>query len=292
MIGEGRIDMKKSCLVALFLAPLVFSSCGTNTSKSVNSLSDFLPVAAIGSIKIAGTSLKTASSFASETTTSSSAASSASSAAAEATSSHNANLYLNEDFSITNEATNYIGFSKTYGTKTQYFLINGAKKSGFVTDDATTLNDQRAATKALIQKDYADLQAGYDLMKSYAGKSAQDFPNMSQLSLTMGVEGDAAGYTLITVTHSETDTVDTRIYLTLDQFEEGWVFTNYSKRVTTTSKNEKGVTTTTYSVAEYAIDVVSEYSAFNLSLSSYSLYLKDHNASEVSFPNGIPLTTI
>jgi hypothetical protein len=282
--------MKKSLVFALLLAPLLLASCGTNTSKAVTSLSDFLTVADASAIKIAGTSLKTASGSSSTAETESSKGNAgASSAGNEAISSHSANLYLNEDFTITDETSNYIGFSRAYSSITQYFLINGARKSGFVSDDATTLDAERAATKNLIAKDYSDVQKAYDLMKSYAGKSASDFSNMTYLSLAMGVEGDTAGYTLITITQEGSSTSDSRYYLTMDKFDDQWVFTNYSKRVTTTVKTSKD-TITNYAVVEYAIDVVSEYSAFSLALSSYTLYLKDHSAADVTFPNGIPLT--
>lgn len=284
--------MKKAFWFALALTPLVLAGCAQNTSKSVASLSDFLTVADVSKLKIATTSVKTASGSSSAGTNSSAASNSAtSSAVSENVTSHSANFYAHDDFSIANGSVNYIGFTKTYGSQTQYFLINASKKSGFVTNDSTTLDEQRAATKTLISKDYSDLVQVYAMMQTYVGKTAADFPNMKTLSLAMSVEGDAAGYTLITVEDDGTTSVDSRYYLTLDQFGDAWAFTNYSKRVTTTIKSEKGITTN-YSVAEYAVSVVTEYSALSVSLSTYSLYLKDHNASEVSFADGVPLTAI
>jgi hypothetical protein len=284
--------MKKSGLFVLLLAPLVLISCGVNTAKSVSSLTDFLSASDVASLKIAATSVKTAtgSSSAGQTSSSTSqAAVSSTSSSSETTSSHSANLYANEDFVITNGTDNYIGFSKAYGSINQYFLINASKKTGFVTNDATTLDEKRAATKALLSKDYSDLAAVYDLMKTYVGKSAKDFENMTSLSLTMSVNGDVAGYTLLTTTKENEKSIETRYYLTLDRFDSGWAFTNYSKRVTTTSKTSKGATVD-YAVAEYTVSVVSAYSSFSLSLSAYSLYLKDAGAKDVTFTDGIPLT--
>lgn len=287
-----RSKLLPFCLLASFLLAGCAGSSGSEVHAAVVDESDFLSVSAFSDIKVISTAVKTASgSSAQSDATSAAAASSSSSSSTAETSAHSAAYYLNDDFTITNGSENFIGVSGTYSGLTQYVLINVSKKSGFVTNDTSLLDAERASTKALLAQDYSDLGAIYAGFRQYAGKTAADFANMISLSFLYSVEGTAAGYTLKTRVTNDQGYIDTHVYLTLDQVDGKWAFTNYSKRVTTARKNEKGTTEYDYAISEYSIATASAYPKLAVSLSEYSVYLKDNSIADVSLPNGIPLTT-
>lgn len=283
---------KVLALSLLLVLPLASGCAGA--SEEVHGMvvdeSDFLSVSAFADLKVISTAVKTASGSSAQSDAASSVAASSDSDSSGETSAHNAFYYLNDDFTIANGTENYIGVSGTYSGLTQYVLINVSKKSGFVTNDTTLLDAERASTKALLAKDYSDLAAIYADFRNYAGKSATDFPNMLSLSFLYSVEGDAAGYTLKTRLSTADGYTDTYVYLTLDQVDGEWAFTNFSKRITTARTSEQGKTEYDYAITEYSIATASAYPKLAVSLSEYSVYLKDNTIADVSLPNGIPLT--
>jgi hypothetical protein len=284
--------MKKSSLAILaFALPALalIASCSKDSfGKAVTSIDDFLAVASDAEFKIAYCELKLASGS-TKNNGSSVATSSASSAESEAAVAHGAYLYTNGDYQISNGTENYIGVSRTTGTVTQYFLVNTTSKKALLSDTASDLDQERAAAKKLIDNDYAVLKAAYTSMQGYVGKSASDFANMTTLSLTRSIAGTTAGYTLYTVLTTDTDRTETSEYITLDQFNGKWAFSNYSKRVTQYILGSDAQTK--YSITEYKVNVVDALSPLAVSLSTYSIYLKGKTASDVTLPNGIPLST-
>jgi hypothetical protein len=114
---------------------------------------------------------------------------------------------------------------------------------------------------------------------------------MTSLSLSRSIAGDAAGYTLETLENISDTKVETRVLLTLDQVNGKWAFSNYSKRVTTTTTDSKTKKVTyDYNVTEYTMSVVAELPALSLNLSIYTIYLQDKGAGDVTWTDGTPLT--
>jgi hypothetical protein len=282
--------MKKQASVILALglpALALIASCSIDSfGKAVTSADDFLAVAADSDFKIASCELKLASGTTQNNASSVSTASASSEGAVGAA--HGAYLYANDDYQISNGTESYVGLTRQTGTVTQYFLVNLTTKKAMLTDVAADLSQERAAAKALIDNDYATLRAAYTAMQGYVGKTKADFPNMASLSLSRSIAGTTAGYTLRTVYDTDQSTTETSEYITLDQFNDKWAFTNYSKRVTVKTKGSDSVTK--YNITEYAVKVVDDLSPMAITLSSYSVYLKGKSTSDVSFPNGIPLS--
>lgn len=283
--------MKKQPFLVLAMglpALALIASCSIDSfGKAITSVDDFLTVAADTDFKIAYCELKLASGTTKNNASSVSTVSSSSSAS-EAAVAHGAYLYTNGDYQISNGTENYIGLTKTTGSVTQYFLVNSSTKKAFLSDTASDLDQERAAAQKLIDSDYATLKAAYTAMQGYIGKKASDYPGMSQLILTRSIAGTTAGYTLRTVMTTDTDRTETSEFITLDEFNGKWAFSNYSKRVTQYILGSDSETK--YSITEYKVNVVDELSPIAITLSTYSVYLKGHSTSDVSFPNGIPLS--
>lgn len=281
-------------LSSLCLALL--SSCAERpSSHAITSLDDFLSVAPASSLKISTTSFKNIVGSSGIVSASSSSAASASSAASSSSSetsssvSHSAGIYANGDFTISNDTANFIGIGRTYSGITQYLLLNVTKKTGFITADGSLLNDTRKLAQDLVAQDYGDLVAAYDLYKSYVGKSASDYEDMTKLYLAYSIAGTTAGYTLLTTYVKDNVTTEINYYLTLDQVDKVWSFTNFSKRTTVTTSDSTGLSYH-YALNEYAINVVGDYPALNTSVSGFSVYLKDDSAASIKLTDGIPLT--
>ena len=286
--------MRKSnkAFFVFLLAPVfVLAGCSNDFSNSVTSLDDFLTVADAASLDIQSSVVKTDSGSSSVGGASSSTA--ASSSTEEDKPAHGAYLYANDNYSISNGSVSFTGYSEVHGSETDYFLIDLTKKSGFVTTDSSLLSAHLNDAKDLIVRDYAALTAVYDDMKTYVGKTAADYDKMTYLKLAYTLAGDAAGYTLSTITVDADVKVETNVYLTLDQIGGQWAFTNYSKRVTTSEtyeKNGKQLTNYTYSVVEYMVNVVTSLSTLNLNLTSYSIYIQGKTPADIVWTNGTPLT--
>jgi hypothetical protein len=279
-------------LVTLGMPLLALSACAAPFSQEVVTTDDFLAVATFDQIQIQSSVVRMASGSTanggtgSSSSVMSSAASVSSGSDTEDKPAHGAYLYANDNYVIANGDTTFTGYSASYGGVTNYFLINGNKKNGFVTTDSSLLTNYLTRTKTLLATDYAALNAIYENMKTYAGKKASDYPNMSELTLARTVAGDAAGYTLHYVEKDSDKSVETSFYLTMDQIDEKWVFTNYSKRVTTTTAEK-----TDYSITEYTLVATDALPTLAVSLSDLSIYAYGEGASAVTWPNGNPLTS-
>lgn len=300
--------MKKKWLLQGILFLSLLSGCSSEVQSGlVKSESDFLTVASFNDLTVASTSFKNISGSSNPAGATGSAQSSGTSS--ETSSSHSAALYQNDNYVISNGTDNYIGLSGTYSGLTQYILIDVTKKTGFVTSDGSLLNKARDLTKTLLQKDYGDLQAIYDGFKGYLGKTASDFENMTSLYLGYSYAGTTAGYTLKTSTQT-TDkatvtvsgvsdekttvtTVNTSVFMTLDQYDGKWAFSNYSKRVETIIEESafgKSNTLHRYAITEAAVVVSTAYPTLAVSLADYSVYLRDEGIKDVTLKDGIPLT--
>jgi hypothetical protein len=286
----------KLFFLAALVPAIVLTGCTNDFSKAVTSLDDFLTVADASELTIQTSVVKLESGSSSPTddkssSSAASAASSSDSTDTETKPAHGAYLYANGNFQLTDGDSAYIGYSQSADTETDYFLIDSNKKTGFVTLDQSLLSNRLAQSKALITTDYSALAAVYADMKTYVGKKASDYPNMTSLSLSLSIAGDAAGYTLETLENISDTKVETRVLLTLDQVNGKWAFSNYSKRVTTTTTDSK-TKKVTYdnNVTEYTMSVVAELPALSLNLSIYTIYLQDKGAGDVTWTDGTPLT--
>jgi len=273
----------------------------------VKSASDFLTVASFNDLTVVSTSFKNVTGSSNPSGASVSAQSSDTSS--EASSSHSAALYQNDNYVIANGTDNYIGLSGTYSGLTQYLLIDVTKKTGFVTSDGSLLDNARDLTKTLLQKDYGDLQTIYNGFKGYLGKSASDYENMTSLYLGYSYAGTTAGYTLRTSTQTTKEenvtvssvtgekttvtTVNTSVFMTFDQYDGKWAFSNYSKRIETIIDETafgKSNTVHRYAITEATVAVASAYPTLSVSLADYSVYLHDEGIKDVTLQDGIPLT--
>jgi hypothetical protein len=270
--------MKKSSLAILaFALPALalIASCSKDSfGKAVTSIDDFLAVASDTEFKIAYCELKLASGS-TKNNGSSVATSSASRQKAKQRCPWRLSLYQwrLSDFEWhrklyrrqSDHGNGHPIFPREYHQQKsapQRYRLRSGPKNG-------------AAAKKLIDNDYAVLKAAYTSMQGYVGKSASDFANMTTLSLTRSIAGTTAGYTLYTVLTTDTDRTETSEYITLDQFNGKWAFSNYSKRVTQYILGSDAQTK--YSITEYKVNVVDALSPLAVSLSTYSIYLKGEN---------------
>lgn len=280
-------------LAVLALVPVVLlSGCTNDFSKKVQSLDDFLAVASASEIQIQSSVVRLASANSTVGSDSSTgSAASASSASEEDAPAHGAYLYANDNYVYSNGALTITGYSETHGDTTDYFLINGSKKNGFVTNDKTLLTSYLTKTKTLLASDYATLSGIYDKMKTYAGKRASDFAGMRTLELTRTIAGDAAGYALHTVVSADKVVTETSVFLTMDQIDGKWAFTNYSSRITTTKTADSGGSTVSYSVTEAILTILDTLPSLSVALGDLNIYLYGKGQGDVSWVNGMPLSS-
>ena len=300
--------MKKTWFLQGILLLSFLSGCSSEVQSGlVKSASDFLTVASFNDLTVVSTSFKNVTGSSNPSGATASAQSS--DASSEASSSHSAALYQNDNYVIANGTDNYIGLSGTYSGLTQYLLIDVTKKTGFVTSDGSLLDNARDLTKTLLQKDYGDLQTIYNGFKGYLGKSASDYENMTSLYLGYSYAGTTAGYTLRTSTQTTKEenvtvssvtgekttvtTVNTSVFMTFDQYDGKWAFSNYSKRIETIIDETafgKSNTVHRYAITEATVAVASAYPTLSVSLADYSVYLHDEGIKDVTLQDGIPLT--
>ncbi len=266
----------------LILATLpILASCGVSPdAKVVDSLDDFIAVAAVDEIKI-------------QTISSSEHAISAASGEANRNRSPKtarAYYYDNDDYRIEVTGDNHIGYTLVNDNGvTQYCLINTKTNIGTVHSNPSSLNAERDATKNELRRQYGVLVDAYEKMKSYAGKTAAEL-GYDKFEFRRSIAPEVAGYVVLTSkTDGETRT-DANYYLMMDKVGDKWAFTNYEIRVTTYVFEDGQWAKDIYDVSEYQVTVADSYTKIAINLNNYTLTMDGVGINDVAYDDGCPLT--
>ncbi|MGM9813371.1 MAG: hypothetical protein ACI32C_00455 [Candidatus Enteromonas sp.] len=273
----------KKILLPLLLIPAstTLFSCGSQESKAIDSLDDFIEVASKDDVAIIGVNVVENAKKGDETSSGTT---------------RRANLYAEGNYTMTSGDKNVIGY--TYhapsGT-TQYIKIDTRTKRGEIYDDANVLNDDRAFVENQLDSDYAKLATVYDAMKGQVGKSAEDL-GYDTFTLACSVAPNVAGYVSTgfktTVDGAVTKTIEASRYLTMDKIEGKWCFTNYAERITTTTVEKRDdapdIKRTVYDVTDVRINVSKELPSLAISLGTYTIRDSNATVDRIVFDDGVP----
>ncbi len=254
--------MKKQLLI-IASAGIILAGCSINTNaKTVKSLSDFVEVASAASItaddaaiKLTSTNAKTKRSTGTHN-----------GYTPDTIVAHSASVFKDNAFQLPVTENNQIVYEKTVGNKTHYYVIDTAKKMGYIYLDGTELEQKREQVNDYIATDYSSMDAVYQSFKDNVGKKGY--------SITMAQNGNTIGYTMKYTVKGDFYTTKYVIYLTLDHVTHGdqsaWCYSQYSKRVTHVF-DDGGFVDTYYDVVEYQFGLAGEYSTHNLSSTGYTI---------------------
>jgi hypothetical protein len=279
------MTIAKNKIVLPLFALFVLSGCGSNYA-GVASETSFVTVVSSDEVNIASSTVKTKTSTLSGTaatsssSSSSTTSSSSSSSTSDATSAHTANIYTNGNYKYVNGSTTYIGYSSTSSSgKTHYYLINGTTSLGLLYSSFDGLQSYYDLTEGLITSDYAVIEAAYDKIQTYAGKSASDVGALS-LSLLYSDITSTVGYNFYLKTEDNDNYYEDYYFVTMDRVgtSDTYAFTDYIYRKITTSKSTGAIT---FNVTEYTLSVVDAYSDMSISLSAYTISLAGVDTSSI-----------
>ncbi len=243
----------------------ILSCSGSNDSKDIDSLNDFIEVASASSLKISSVNVLSNKQKGAETSTS------GASLKLSAYSGNNCIAAGKATYEGKETTLSHIVYTLDNGEgQSQEFYINTSTKKGVVYDGAGSHSWYVAMVKELIGKEYENIRAIYDEMKGYIGKPASEI-GYSSYTLRRSIATNVAGYVFHGFKKEGNSEIETYRYITMDKFDEDWVFSSYSERIATTTFDEKGYSSTLYDVSEATFAIVYEYSDLIVNLTDYSI---------------------
>ena len=230
--------MKRKNILALGLSLVLLASCGMDSfGKVVDGEDDFLSVAMPTDPNIA-----VAKSYRSFKTSPNAPT------IGEEVDGHSAELFEDMDF-ILNSSTGESSVAVTGFKKGDTSFILTSDTKGVSSSNPTFLDSYRNLATGLIDTDYSFVNAAYNNMKAFIGKSSGEVngTSYSSIYLACSVAGTTAGYTMKTETKVGDKLRTISEYITLDKVEDSWAYSFYSRRITDVQGSS-----TYYYVKEYS----------------------------------------
>jgi hypothetical protein len=264
----------------LLLSAVLLSACSGSSYGGEAEASSFVELADLSSFHVASCYLKTKSGTTSVAV--SDEESTSSSSDEETAAAHEVDFYSSDDFRYTVGSTNIVGHTDKSGL---YFLLNPNKLVGYLFEDETPLDPQRAVAKAMLQTDYSYLSGLYALLQGYVGAAAAEL-GFDSINVYYTNVSTTVGYNASTVKTIGNVTTQIDYYLTLDEVAAGgYAFTDAIVRTTVTNY---ATDTIAYLTNEYNLSLVDDYSSTNYSFSpaNYTIIIASGGLDTLDF-NGL-----